>query len=96
MSELQAQLDANWTKIESEISASAERFYWQARLFDGHRVPTRQLMRLALAAIEDFNAANIDENSPSDVARFVRSADAWLTRERGRIWAIAQQEEAQK
>jgi hypothetical protein len=81
--------------LESEVSASAEKYFWQARLHSGHRIPTRRLMSLALQAIQDFREAG--GNLPTtDMSRFVDAAEAWLDRQRGRIWKLAAAEEAEE
>jgi hypothetical protein len=97
MSELQAQIDANWIKIESEISASAERLFWRNKLARGDRLSVRQLMGIAERAIADFHnaglSAGINERPPSDVGRFVAEAEKWLELRRGKLWALMQAEE---
>jgi hypothetical protein len=92
LSKTMVQLDA---QIQDEITASADRYYWLIRLQRGAHVPTRKLMNVALAAIADFHDASVNENnSPTDVGRFVAAAEAWLVRVQGRIWKIAAEEEA--
>jgi hypothetical protein len=85
-------LDANWTKIESEIAKSSERYFWQIRLLNGHHIPTRQLSQLALAAIENFHSAG-NELPRTEMTAFVEAAEQWLVRNQGKLWKLAAEEE---
>lgn len=95
LTELDRQINADWAKVQDAVKANAQRLYWQTRLLNGQHVPTRRLMSLALQAIEDFRHAG--DNLPrTEMAKFVEASEKFLTIQRGRIWALAAAEEAQR
>lgn len=81
------------TQLQDQINRTASRYYWQARLLKGHLVPTRELSQLALQAIENFHSAG-HELPRTEMTAFVEAAEAWLERNRGKIWRIAAEEES--
>ena len=83
-------------QLQDQINASADRYYWQIRLERGAWVPTRQLVRMAREAIEEFNAAGIHEHPKTDMHNYIDAADARLERERGKLWKLMEQEEANR
>lgn len=91
------ELDA---QLQDQINATASRYYWQARLHNGHRVPTRELLNIAQQAIQNFHdatlSAGLDKLPETEMGKFVRAAEAWLTRERGKLWKLAEQEGDEK
>ena len=89
-------LNTDWAKVEDEIRVNAERLYWRARLERGTFVPTRQLVNIAREVIDEFNSAGVDEFPRTDVHNFIDSAEKWLDRQRGKLWKLMEQEEANR
>jgi hypothetical protein len=80
--------------LQDEIKAAATRFYWQAQLLNGHQVPTRRLISIAQQAIQAFHDAGVNRELPrTEMSKFIDAAEAWLERQRGRIWKLAAAEE---